>query len=137
MIILNHEYYVSFDVAKLLKEAGFDWECKLHFSELNAPKEAGIFDISTNKVYGVFDNPTEDDILRPTIDVAQRWLREVNDVDIMVRVYYHYGEYYSKSYCGTFYIGDELYTTEQFNTYGEAQEAGIKKALELILEKGE
>ena len=22
----NHEYYVSLEVAKLLKEAGFDWE---------------------------------------------------------------------------------------------------------------
>ena len=24
---MNHECYVSLEVAKLLKEAGFDWEC--------------------------------------------------------------------------------------------------------------
>ena len=27
MNTINHEYYVSLEVAKLLKEAGFDWKC--------------------------------------------------------------------------------------------------------------
>ena len=25
---INHEYYISLEVAKLLKEAGFDWKCR-------------------------------------------------------------------------------------------------------------
>ena len=29
MEIANHEHYVSLEVAKLLKEAGFDWKCNL------------------------------------------------------------------------------------------------------------
>lgn len=76
-------------------------------------------------------------LLCPTLDVAQRWLREVKDVDILVRIDYHYGEDYSKAYCCTFYIGDELYTAKHFKIYEESQESGIKKVLELILEKGE
>ena len=32
MEIVNHEYYVSLEVAKLLKEAGFDLECKTYYN---------------------------------------------------------------------------------------------------------
>jgi len=141
METINHEYYVSLEVAKLLKQAGFDWKCNLYFSELSAPKEAGIFDAVTNKVYGVFDstilgigNPTEDDILRPTLDVAQRWLREVKGYSI----YPTYGGYKiyvldindSAGFSRTYGLNSNL-------TYEEAQEVGEKKALEIILEKGE
>ena len=28
---VNHEYYVSLEVAKLLAEVGFDWECKTYY----------------------------------------------------------------------------------------------------------
>ena len=27
----NHECYISLDVAKLLKEAGFDWKCRCYY----------------------------------------------------------------------------------------------------------
>ena len=143
--IANHEHYVSLEVAKLLKEAGFDWKCNLYFSELNVSKEAGIFDATTNKIYGVFDstisgigNPTEDDILRPTLDIAQRWLREVKDIDVYIfpttnnkrRCVYEWG---IKTFGRTLWVEGQPDTT-QYDTYEETQEAGIKKALEIILE---
>ena len=31
METINHEYYVSLEVAKLLKEAGFGWECRCYY----------------------------------------------------------------------------------------------------------
>jgi len=79
---IKHETYVDLKTAKLLKQVGFDWACDLYFSELvDAPAEAGIVDEDTNKVYGVFavdvcGMPHEEDLLRPTLAVAQKWLRE-------------------------------------------------------------
>ena len=92
------------------------------------------------------------DILAPTLDVAQRWLREVKGIYIEITTIenkravtnsdgwtFHY-EYDKPTFdCD---IKDErcenmctLY--DSFDTYEEAQEAGIKKALEIILERGE
>lgn len=31
MNTINHEYYISLEVAKLLKDAGFDWECRCYY----------------------------------------------------------------------------------------------------------
>ena len=43
METINHECYVSLEVAKLLKEAGFDWECQSYY-------QGGIFhQYSTNR----------------------------------------------------------------------------------------
>jgi len=143
MKMVNHEYYVSLEVAKLLKEVGFDWKCKFYFSELiNDPtKEAGIFDAATNKVYGRFDstipdiaNPTNDDILRPTLDVAQRWLREVKGIEVNALCVYICND---KKYSYVVFKGryNRELIEEGFDTYEDALEAGIKNALEIILKK--
>jgi hypothetical protein len=31
MGVINHEYYVSLEVAKLLEKAGFDWVCRDYY----------------------------------------------------------------------------------------------------------
>jgi hypothetical protein len=135
MIEQNHECYVDLEVAKLLKEAGFDWKCNGAFISEDGIQYAFIkMDAvcdSNNSKYNPYN------ISAPTLDVAQRWMREVKDVDIVVHIDYHYGEQYSKAYYCPFYIGtgDKLYTTEHFKTYEEALEAGIKNALEMILNK--
>ena len=83
----------------------------------------------------------------PTLDVAQRWLREVKHLDISI----HYDPTIkSQPYVYSIYDVEEKfndilgiispvthsYSDGYFYTYEEAQEAGIKKALEMILEKG-
>ena len=126
---INHEYYVSIEVAKLLKEAGFDWECPDKY-------ERSIMACRY------------EDYEKPTIEVAQRWLREVKHLDISI----HYDPTIkSQPYAYFIYDVEEKfddifgiispvthsYSDGYFYTYEEAQEAGIKKALEIILEKGE
>lgn len=84
----------------------------------------------------------------PTLEVAQRWLREVKKLDISI----HYDSTIkSQPYAYSIYDVEEKfddilgiispvthsYSDGYFYTYEEAQESGIKKALELILEKGE
>ena len=68
-----------------------------------------------------------------TLDVAQRWLREVKNYDIFVVVKF----LADKEYIARVETNISGYSTDIYRFYEEAQEAGIKKALEMILEKGE
>lgn len=123
----NHEYYVSLEVAKLLKEAGFD--CDTY----SAYNKDGMF---TDKNRSILTwNDFANYYSAPTLDVVQRWLREVHHLHITI---------FSSSQESWMFritkqhqsLEDGVYE-EDFYTYEEAQEAGIKKALEIILEKGE
>ena len=116
MKTMNHECYISLEVAKLLKEAGFDWEC-------------------THKYERSIIACRYEDYEKPTLDVAQRWLRKTHHLHITI---------FSSSQESWMFRITKLHEKlengvygEDFYTYEEAQEAGIKKALELILEKGE
>lgn len=127
----THEYYVSLETAKMLKEAGFDWKCmKCYNHEV-------MFDMESDEIREQCPQHSSYDVLAPTIDVAQRWLREVRMHDVFaspcnglyfytVRKYYHEGKVDYFDYPNK----------DAFDTYEEALEAGIKKALEIILEKG-
>lgn len=123
----NHEYYVSLEVAKLLKEAGFDWDT------YSAYNKDGMF---TDKNRSILTwNDFANYYSAPTLDVVQRWLREVHHLHITI---------FSSSQESWMFritkqhqsLEDGVYE-EDFYSYEEAQEAGIKKALEKILEKGE
>lgn len=73
--------------------------------------------------------------------LAQRWLREVKDIDVYIfpttntkrGCVYEWG---IKTFGRALWVEGQPYTN-QYETYEEAQEAGIKKVLEIILEKGE
>lgn len=150
----NHECYVSLEVAKLLKEAGFDWECNRHYTEgrniLFEKAEKGHVIITRNQS----EYPSL--YFAPTLEVAQRWLREVKNITVYVCPTYepvkfvapnvvaddekwvmkwqvaalHYDIESDEIDLGD--VGDEI-----FDTYEKALESGEKKVLEIILEKGE
>lgn len=134
MTIVNHEAYVSLEVAKLLKEAGFDWECDYHYADNNT------------LCHGFCNNDPMFKIIisAPTLDVTQRWLREVKGIEVYAHVFY---DTYDTSEGWDVYvyevnhiikqIEDWINSYDVYHSYEEAQEAGIKKVLEIILEKGE
>ena len=143
MKTINHEFYVSLEVAKLLKEAGFDWECSCYYSvnTLHEPNNGFIHIYKQYKALFYDHNRTKMPVYSaPTLDVAQRWVREVKDIDVYIfpttntkrECVYEWG---IKTFGRTLWVEGQLYTN-QYETYEEAQEAGIKKVLELILEKG-
>lgn len=116
--------HVSREVAKLLRKAGFDWSSIGYYNKL-----------------GFFHNaiPQHDELKAPSLDVAQKWLREVKGVDINILV-----ESISnhKQYLVSIWFNisdksayDNAVLDNRYNTYEEAQEAGIKRALEILLEK--
>jgi len=154
MKTVNHEYYIDLEMAKLLEKASFDWEehYPRNFCYINDNPE--LFDKSILKNY-----IEKDDVIyfAPTLEVVQRWLREVKKISVEVKtlrwVNRNQDGKYTVSYrhelwpIDTSIIPDGedkfiRYTIDcacdiEFQTYEEAQESGIKKALEIILEKGE
>ena len=133
METINHECYVSLEIAKLLKEAGFDWKCNGVFLSEDGTQYAFIKADAACDNNNTKYNPYN--ISAPTLDVAQRWLRETHNLHITI---------FSSSQESWMFritkphekLENGVYG-EDFYTYEEAQEVGIKKALELILEKGE
>ena len=120
MTIVNHEYYVSLEVAKLLKEAGFDWEIKT-FYFMDQLGETMLGDAKNHNFSNQF-------ISAPTLEVAQRWLREVKNIDVFA----YRNE--PKDKFESIVSFDKKWSTTGMciNTYEEALEAGIKKVLEII-----
>lgn len=141
METINHECYVSLEVAKLLEKAGFDW------------KEYFVAH-SINEVFH-WEIP---------LHIAQKWLREVKKVSVEAKTLRWVNRYQDGKYTISYihelwpidtsvipnkedkfnrYTIDCVYNIElqtyniEFQTYEEALDAGIKKALEIILEKGE
>ena len=125
MTIINHECYISLEIAKLLKEAGFDWEIKTFYFN-NELGETMLGDVKNHNFSNQF-------ISAPTLAVVQQWLREVKNVDVFA-----YRNEPKDKFESIVSVNKKWSTTGMcINTYEEALETAIKKALEMILEKGE
>lgn len=68
------ESYVSFDTAKLLKEAGFDEVCS--WAYYRAYNWCLIHERNSKLCLGYYSRPTQ--------ALAARWLREVHGIDVTV-----------------------------------------------------
>ena len=129
METINHKCYVSLEVAELLKQAGFNWyDCNYRYNS-NLKLDYNI----PGRIYG-----GDYHCAAPTLDVTQRWLREVKNVILLVNFNNDEDCEENERYGVTIYTGKErIIELATYPTYEEAQEAGIKKALEIVLEKGE
>lgn len=114
----THETYCNYNLTNLLIKLGFDW-----------------------KDYFVAHDINEHFHWEIPLHIAQKWLREIEDIDV-----YIFPTTNTKRECvyqvGMKTFGREVWipgqpSTAKYYTYEEALEAGINKALELILEKGE
>ena len=138
------EDYVSFDVAKLLKEKGFNELCRCVYSP------EGVFHKSNRtNIYDYYDNALLDEVgnsdyfLAPTQALVMKWLREVHNIHINLDIHWLYFAN-SKGWMyvierilenGVEYIdskGDENDKTF-YSTYEEAAEAAIKYCLENLV----
>ena len=132
METVNHECYVSLEVAKLLKKAGFEWKCKTYYDisiyrdEIIIEDELRDYNFMNGSI--IFS--------APTLEVAQRWLREVKELNIEI-----------STWPGALWrwvvwkINPDRRIIaskhQNYKSYEEALEAGIKEALEIILEDRE
>lgn len=137
-----HESYVSLEIAKLLKKLGFKWGCRAAW-DLTFPDEPYL---NYDTVYQTdFNNDVDDILYAPTLSVAQRWLREVKNCQVEIMYMYDkYGINIGK-YVVIYTVQDRIHESlvdeesEQpiklFEVYEKAQEAGIKKCLDVLLEE--
>ena len=110
------EDYISFETAKLLKEKGFD-EPTLWFYVGDGTK------YTAHKTIG------NDWWRRPTLQMAMKWLREVHN--IALNVCYLVGMWSYSVYRTD--VSSSGFNSEDFDTYEEACEAGIKFCLENLI----
>lgn len=127
------EDYVSFELAKLLKEKGFNAMCEHYFSE----KLDGS--ISCHTAVGHW-NAIMNFIARPSLSLAMKWLREVHNKHCDIGYDIDLGWFFQiidlKETVEYDYLETKCYHTENeigFNSYEEAVEAALKYCLtELI-----
>lgn len=76
------EVYVSYEVAKLLKEKGFDWECRAYWHE----DDRELIESQSPCHLRNITNPCWFGNTAPTQQMACRWLREEHKIFIEVGV---------------------------------------------------
>ena len=150
------EDYVSYEIAKLLKEKGFDvstrfvWYEKLPYDlaikpgTFNKPGIDLYFMSKTTEHNSLFDNKDKADYIEgavyscPSQSLALKWLREVHNIHIEIY----------RTACGYLYIisnipyGTDLYNPEyggddensgQWTTYEKAVEAALEYVLKNLI----
>lgn len=121
------EDYVSFEVAKLLKEKGFNKICLRTYFDYG--EMSRIYD-EDEGVYN--ENLLPSIIAAPTHQMAMKWLREKHGIHIVIHP--SSGVYYGK-YCLSIYVqrvkNKDFHLTYQTHedTYEKAVEEGISYSL--------
>ena len=122
------EELVTLETAKMLKEKGFNEYCKDIIKEDNNRIMQSVF--RTNK------NLPKLCYSRPTQSIAQKWLRDIQNIHICIyNCACGYGYEISKADNGTHIVSSAYKGTNdggKWDTYEEALEAGIQEALKLI-----
>lgn len=124
------ESYVSFETAKMLKEAGFDVPCTSNYMTSKS---------WWNDLQRANFNASETTYSRPTQALAARWLREVHHYAVCVwysaeheKWFYAHGDLDNMMFDEEYSISDFIY-----DRYEQALEAGLQLALGLIKTKEE
>lgn len=131
MIKMITEDYCNFDIAKLLKEKGFDDE----YTNAYYDKTGNLYFIDLLSDFS--NHPDNDtDIAASTLYVAMKWLREVYNIFIAINMIPDTIQkpYFFKPYVeGKIYNFPLDYSVEFYTTYEEACEAAIKYCLEKLI----
>lgn len=126
---MNKEQYVTFEVAKLLKEKGFNWRV------FNFYDEHGRFSEHIGSVYTLYNwnYPAEDGHFSqycsaPTQQMACRWLRKEKGIHILPEI--SEVKENPKYYCMIWKTSTlESFIIELFDSYEDAIEAALQYVL--------
>lgn len=127
------EDYVSFEIAKLLKEKGFNGECETSYYISNKGCENAVSVGDFTKV-----RPWREALIAaPTHQMAMKWLRDVHNIFIVIEPHmYDYINEKNSSYVISLWQGDNYYeniTSKDYPTYEDAVEAALKYSLENLI----
>jgi hypothetical protein len=116
------EQLISFETAKLAKEKGFEEFCSKAFLRGRL--------VSNSIMNETFGEPLNDIVNAPTQSLLQKWLRDVHQIDISIKV--GLLDSISKVYIYSIPFNEGLINWNKYNTYEEALEAGLYEGLKLI-----
>ena len=118
------EDYVSYEVAKLLKDKGFEQ----HKTKLAYDKKGKL---------NWSDNLDPFEFSAPTHQMAMKWLREMHNIFIIIEPHmYDYMNERNASYVCSIWVEDNYYENPiltDFPSYEEAVEAALKYSLENLI----
>ena len=123
------EVYCSFEVAKLLKEKGFDAQCRSAYTNYGQLFTTQIQQYITNIVCSK-GNLWE--CIAPTHQMAMKWLREIYGIDIVIEIS-DPSVNNRKYYCAIWDKNNDSYILDLFKSYEDAVEAALKYCLENII----
>ena len=126
------EDYCSFEIAKLLKEKGFDEHCSTSYNTI----------LSNHKVEesSVSECGRANQIYCPTLQMAMKWLREVHKIHIIAEPCLGEGDEPNLSFNRWFWTilkeegeYEPIRKIEEFSTYEEAVEAALEYSLKNLI----
>ena len=116
------EDYVSFEVAKLLKEKGFNEKCRTFYNDKTLKITNIDSSISNEKPFNLC-------LLAPTLQMAFKWLREVHNLYINIFVTWKDKIPHYQWSIDNLITQDTIYDTPCLEKYEEACDAAIKYCL--------
>jgi hypothetical protein len=119
------EAYCSYEIAKLLREKGFDEECFGAYTETNH---------NITMFTGLIKNSEYGNAMytAPTHQMAMAWLRETYGIDIIIEIT-NPSVKNRRYYCMIWDRNSNSYILDLFNSYEDAVEAALKYALENLI----
>lgn len=128
--MFTKEDYVSLEVAKLLKEKGYDEPCLATILK-NGDLRRHDIEQSSDNLTRIGDDYYE--FLCPTLYEAQKWLRDKHNIDIVVEPEIDEGTDKKWGYCfGLYTEFPSVAVSLVYETYEEALNAGILESLKLL-----
>lgn len=131
------EDFVTYEQAIQLKELGFNYRCNhiidrtgYVYEESEAPVgETNYHDFNTEEIY-------TDCVSCPTLSQAQKWLREVKEITILVNLAANKETYITKKLFYFKWFNSEFifcgFSKCHYNTYEQALSEGISTALKML-----
>ena len=121
------EQYVSFEVAKLLKEKGFDEGCSFVVNAISK----GVMPVSWPTTNSDIEDEKASLIALPTLQMACKWLREVHNIHISITFGWVIGYNAQVDWAEESEKGNDkpaccVWRTDLNTTYEAAVEAAIK-----------
>ena len=135
------EELISFETAKLAKEVGFNWQCYHHFDadkvlqahyEENESSTDVEFRVDLEDLLDTWNNFKSEACSAPTQSLLAKWLREVHNIFICIKIGFGEGVWYTyhvEKLSDPDFIID---ADNSWNTYEKALEVGLLQALKLI-----
>lgn len=134
------EQYVSFDTAKLLKEAGFDEWCCYGYNKDGNKTPISLRNSTIEEMFNSTGN--EWYVSAPTQALAARWLREAHGIHVSSNIFMDSandadGNTVDEWNFWSFDLFDNSgriieESDDRYDSYEEALEVGIREAIKLI-----